>query len=212
MTLFLFTHTPTAHAAFPPKRRFLSASPASRKEEEEEEEGAALLLPLKVLRGAAGPLLVSLRAVRSFVVSGLGVFSCLSPSIITLFYIKVVPTFFYSSASPGRRTTPTRWRVNFNTPFLLLYQLLLQGLHGPTSFHLHPFMFLGESYRRLQWSFFCLFFVFYWRHDSEILCHLRHRHRLRSPPDCGDRPGGGSSLPNNDPQSVKTGEPNPIDI
>lgn len=43
-------------------------------------------------------------------------------------------------------------------------------------------------------------------HDSEILCHLRHRDRVRSPPDSGDRPGRGSSLPNNDTQPTKKGE------
>lgn len=43
-------------------------------------------------------------------------------------------------------------------------------------------------------------------HDSEVLCHLRHRHRVRSPPDRGDRPGRGSSLPNNDPQPAKKSE------
>lgn len=46
-------------------------------------------------------------------------------------------------------------------------------------------------------------------HDSEILCHLRHRDRVRSPPDCGNRPGRGSSLPNNDPQPVKKGKLHP---
>ena len=46
-------------------------------------------------------------------------------------------------------------------------------------------------------------------HDSEVLCHLRHRHRVRSPPDRGDRPGRGSSLPNNDPQPAKKSEYSP---
>lgn len=43
-------------------------------------------------------------------------------------------------------------------------------------------------------------------HDSEILCHLRHGDRVRSPPDSGDRPGRSPSLPNNDTQPAKKGE------
>ncbi len=43
-------------------------------------------------------------------------------------------------------------------------------------------------------------------HDSEILCHLRHRNRVRSPPDSGDRAGRSSSLPNSDTQPAKKGE------
>lgn len=43
-------------------------------------------------------------------------------------------------------------------------------------------------------------------HDSKIVCHLRHRHRVRSPPDRGDRPARGSSLSNHDSQPAKTGE------
>lgn len=43
-------------------------------------------------------------------------------------------------------------------------------------------------------------------HDSKILCHLRHRDRVRSSADRRDRPARGSSLPNNDSQPAKAGE------
>lgn len=43
-------------------------------------------------------------------------------------------------------------------------------------------------------------------HDSKILCHLRHRDRVRSSADRRDRPARSSSLPNNDSQPAKAGE------
>lgn len=72
------------------------------------------------------------------------------------------------------------------------FSIFLGGKLTSTSVKLLP-VFLWDSTSRRQ-------------HDAEILCHLRHRHRVRSPPDRGDRPARGSSLSNNDPQPVKKGE------
>jgi len=38
------------------------------------------------------------------------------------------------------------------------------------------------------------------------VCHLRHGDRVRSFAHFGDRPSGGSSLPNNDSGAVKKGK------